>query len=207
MVLQVSKASMADIKNKERRDREKQSRADIKRIDDALASNNELIIMEVHSYIDCKYQVAIIDWGMSLYGYSPEYGLLTDSLGTDALIENLKKMKAKVEAYGEGKNVRNTEYPSTINDISVNAVSRSQSEATIDVVISFNEAKDMISELTTLTDEQVKELQEKIDELEIITESDNKRREKWEKAAPIFKYMVDKGIDIAKIVFPLITNM
>lgn len=207
MAMNVPKTSMAEIKNKERRDREKQARADIKKIDEALASNNEELLSEVHSHMDCKYQAAIIDWGMSLYGYSPEYGLLADSFGTESLSANLKKMKAKIEAYGEGKNVRNNERSSTINDISVNAISKSQSDATIDMVLSFNNARDMISDLTTLTDEQVSDLQEKIDELESIVESDDKKREKWKKAAPLFKYMIDKGVDIAKIVFPLVMNM
>ena len=208
MTMIVPKADMTEIKNKERRDREKQARADIKRIDEALDSNNKDVLSEVHSYIDCKYQVAIIDWGLGLYGYSPEYGLVVDdSTGVDSLSENLKKMKAKIEAYGEGKNVRNNERSSTINDISVNAISRSRSDVTIDLVLSFNNAKDMISDLTTLTDEQVNELHEKINELESIAESDDKKREKWKRAAPLFQYMIDKGIDVAKIVFPLIMNL
>ena len=203
MAMSVPKLTMADIEEKSRRDREKRAKRDIKIIDEALESNDEKNLRETHSYMDGKYQAAIIDWGLSLYGFSPEYGLIADSLGVESISDNLKKMRAKIESYGEGNNIRDNNHSS----ISVNAISGSQSEATINVAVTFSNAKEMISDLTTLTDDQVEDLQEKIDELQEIVESDNKKREKWKKAAPIFKYIIDKGIDVAKIVLPLVANM
>lgn len=203
MAMSVPRLTMADIEEKNRRDRKRQAKGDIKIIDEALESNNEEKLREIHSYMDGKYQAAITDWGLSLYGFSPEYGLIPDSLGIESLSDNLKKMKAKIEAYGEGKNIKSNGHSS----ININAISESRSEAAINVAVSFSNAKEMISDLTALSDDQVEALQEKIDELQGIVESDDKRREKWKKAAPIFKYMIDKGIDVAKIVLPLVTSM
>ena len=50
-------------------------------------------------------------------------------------------------------------------------------------------------------------LQQKIDELEKIFNSSDRKTKKWEKAKEIIKWVADKGIDVGLTLLPLILKL
>ena len=93
--------------------------------------------------------------------------------------------------------------PKVITTINNNNVINNQ----IDINIAIDEAKERIEDLTALSKDQIDEINSKLEELRKIADSKDKKATKWEKAKPIFKYIIDKGLDVAKIVLPLIMNV
>lgn len=64
-------------------------KTDISRIDDELAHGDETSLKNLHRYLDGMYSRQIRNWGVSTYCYNKTYGYVYDSLGEDALRENL----------------------------------------------------------------------------------------------------------------------
>lgn len=93
--------------------------------------------------------------------------------------------------------------PNVITNINNNNVINNQ----IDINIAIDEAKERIEDLTALSKEQIDEINSKLEDFRKIADSKDKKTTKWEKAKPIFKYIIDKGLDVAKIVLPLIINV
>ena len=54
--------------------REKAVKADKKRIDEALSSNDETKLKATHMDIDGKYGAYVLDWGKSMYAYGTDLG-------------------------------------------------------------------------------------------------------------------------------------
>ena len=50
--------------------------------------------------------------------------------------------------------------------------------------------------MTALTDSEVEEILEKVNELEKIVESKDRKTKKWENAKGIIKWIADKGVDV-----------
>ena len=198
--------TQADYQQKKDRERNKYARRDIKVIDDAILSNDDTKMRDVHLEMDAKYQAAIDKWGEGMYGYVNEFGFNMEFVCGDSLIDNLNKMKYKIQAYGEGRNLKETSSTGNIN-IDVSSNSESKASSSIDIAATFNLAKEKLYDLTALSDTEIQDLQEQLDELQAIANSDEKQRDKWKKAIPIFKYVLDKGIDVAKIILPLVTNL
>lgn len=176
--------------------------ADIKKIDDVLQQNNEKGLLEIHRYIDGKYQACITGWNQSVYGYVPGYGFNYDVLDSDSLIHNLKMMKPKLEAFADEWNVAAT--PSntpTIPEINVNTTTN------VNVSITFEQVREKIEDMTALSREQTDEILEKINELEEISKEKYSRKTKWEKVKPIIAFALDKGADVAIAILSLVMQM
>ena len=198
--------TQADYRQKKDRERNKYARRDIKVIDEAILSNDNTKMRDVHLEMDAKYQAAIDKWGEGMYGYNNEFGFNMEFVYGDYLIDNLKKMKYKIQAYGEGRNLKEISPAGNIS-IDVSSNSESNASSSVDIAVTFNLAKEKLYDLTALSEAEIQDLQEQLNELQTIANSDEKQRDKWKKAAPIFKYVLDKGIDVAKIVLPLITQL
>lgn len=198
------KLTKADIEAKEMKNRKRMATKDIQEIEDALKGQETDVLIRVHKRMDGKYQSAISDWGKSMYGYYSELGFSYDVISVDSIVENLEMMKAKIEAFGEGINAKTLKgYDRSIN-IDVLAHSESAIHNEIKMEAIFQNLKEQIHDLTALSKDQVAEINEKLDILESILLSEEKKRTKWEKAQPIFKYIIDKGLDVAKLILPLI---
>lgn len=173
---------------------------DINRIKECLKSGKDEQ-MELFREIDGKYQACIVDWGKSMYEYMPQYDLINVSgLYPNEVTENLKIAKAKLTTYKFGMNMKALpETPNTQINISNNN--------SIQVTITFDTVRSQIGDMTSLSNEETKELLEKIDELETIINSSEKKKTKWQKVAPIIKWLADKSFDVAMTVLPLILKL
>lgn len=71
----------------------------------------------------------------------------------------------------------------------------------------FSEAKSKIENMTSLSDSEIEEILSKIDRLEDIVNSSDRKSKKWENAKGIIKWIADKGIDVGLTLLPLILKL
>lgn len=183
--------------------REKAIRADIHKIDDTIESDDYSQILELHRYLDGKYQYCIADWGKSMWGYNREFGFDYNGTGIQSLKENLLLMKPKLEAFMNGWNVvssASSPMP-TVPDINVNTTTN------VNITISFEQVREKIEDMTALSQKETDEAIEKVNELEAISKENISRKSKWEKVKPIIAFAMDKGADLGIAILTLIVQM
>lgn len=118
--------------------------------------------------ITAKYHSYVPQFGDGLYQYYAEYGLYDKVSGTD-LDFNLNNIYNKLMAFqslnypGLGATVANA--PSTV----VNITNSNENNNTINV--SFEKARETVNLMTSLPDEDIEEIQKRINELEKIVNS------------------------------------
>ena len=61
--------------------------------------------------------------------------------------------------------------------------------------------------MTSLTDEETQEIKAKLDELEKIVNSKDKKKTKWEKAKSILVWLADKSFDVGITLLPLLLKI
>lgn len=184
-------------------ERNKSVKIDTRKIEDALASDNESTLHSVHVHIDGKYSAYVPDWGKGMYGYDSEFGFHYPSLDRDSLIHNLTLMQAKLEGYAVGfeKQHQRTYAPS--NSVNVNVTNTNE----INIAVSFEEVRQTIQDMTALSQAQTDEIIERINELEEIAKEKSSRKTKWEKVKPIIAFALDKGADVAIAILSLVMQM
>ena len=167
--------------------------SDIQRIEgsDQLSSGEKL---KLHRELDGRYQACIKDWYKGLWGSDKAatiiyYSSLHDS--PSSVQENLEIMKVKLETFKYQMNAITLPKPPETK-ITVNN--------TVNISLSFKEAKQKIEDMTALNREQ-------IDELEKISKENISRKSKWEKVKPIIAFALDKGADVAIAILSLILQM
>ena len=172
----------------------------IKRIEESgsLSSGEKL---KLHRDLDGRYQACIKDWYMGLRGAHPSgTSFRYDRLESypSYVQDNLDMMKAKLETYKYGMNAVSLPEPAMTN-ITVNN--------TVNISLSFAEARQKVEDMTALNREQTDEILTKIDELEKISKENISRKSKWEKVKPIIAFALDKGADVAIAILSLVMQM
>ena len=69
-------------------------------------------------------------------------------------------------------------------------------ENKVDINISFSDVKKEIENMSALPDGEIEEILNKINELEKIVKSSERKSKKWENAKGIVKWIADKGVDV-----------
>lgn len=177
---------------------------DIVAIDKALNNDDIDELIRLHKQLDGKYQYCIADWGKSMYGYNPDFGFSYDLLGEDSLRENLSLMKPKLEAFKHGWNAISSSRKTgrtASSDVNVTVNNN------ITVNITFEQVREKIEEMTSLTEEQTKEALEKIDEIEKVVKGNGSKKNKWEKIKPLLVWMADKSFDVGMTMLPLLLQI
>lgn len=121
--------------------------------------------------------------------------------GGSAVRQNLKIFQEKLElframGYKSSKLENNPQISITNNNTN-----------TIDLNISFEQARKSVENMTALPDSEIKEILSKMDELEKIVQSNERKTKKWESAKGIVKWIADKGVDVALTFIPLLLQM
>lgn len=147
---------------------------------------------ELHSVMLSKYS-KIID------GFSEKLlSLSYDDAGTYRL-RNLITMKEKLELF-KAMGYQNSYAPQP-DTVTFN------NTMTTSVNISIEDVKEQIEKMTSLKEEEILEIHEKIDELENILKSNDRKTKKWERAKGIIKWVADKGVDVGIAMLPLLMQI
>ena len=177
-------------------------KADIQEIDDCLKAGDSTTQWELFRRVDGRYQACIKNWyyGMA-YANSDCTNLRVANLMTrpNMVTQNLILAKAKLETYQYKMNAVSPAEPTTqVNVTNTN---------TIGLNLTFDEAREDVKNMTSLTDADTDEILKRIQELEKVVNSGESKKSKWEKAKPVLKWLADKSFDIGKIILPLILKI
>lgn len=173
---------------------------DISKIEKLLEANidyEEEKYKNLHIELDAKYQVCVKNWGLSCYGYNKDFGFNYEFLGTSSLKHNLLLMKGKLEAFKFQVNAVEGKIP----PITINMTQNMSNQ--IDINISFDEVREKIESMDSLTSNDEKEILEKINEIERIVKSNEKKKVKWEKVKSFLIWLADKSVDVGIALLPL----
>ena len=183
---------------------EKAIRSDILKIDAIAMVDDQANVLELHRYLDGKYQYCIADWGKSMWGFTAGIGFAYDVLDIDSLKENLSMMKPKLEAFMHGWNANSNtarQMPANTPDVNVTVNNN------VTVNITFEQVRAKIEDMTSLTDEQTQEALDKVSEIESVVKGDGSKKSKWEKIKPILTWLADKSFDVAMTILPLLLKV
>ena len=165
---------------------------DIVKCETAISKGNNDSRWELHSTLLSKYGKIIDGFGEHLLS------LLYDDDGT-CKKRNLETMKQKLELFKAMGYVNS--YSQQSGGITVNT------NVSTSVNVTVESVKDQIEKMTSLRDEEIVEIHEKIDELEKILASNDRKTKKWEKAKGIIKWIADKGVDVGIAMLPLLMQI
>lgn len=164
---------------------------DIVRCEEALSGKGD--IRALYTELRSKYSPIITDFDKRLKhmydisDYTPNIGIMKNKLTL------FKAM--------DYRNSFNQAEPQTIiNNNNTNSI-------VIDIDISFEQARESIENMTALPDSEVEEILKKIDELEKIVQSNDRKTKKWENAKGIIKWIADKGVDVGIALLPLLLQI
>lgn len=73
--------------------------------------------------------------------------------------------------------------------------------------ISFEDARKTINDMSSLPENEIEEIQNKINAIEEIVNSKDSKSKKWSKAKEIVKWIADKGVDVGITLLPLLLKM
>lgn len=176
---------------------------DIKKIDDALIKDDEAELRSTHQYIDGKYYAFVSNWGHSMYSYTIDFGFDYNYIDKSSLIHNLTHMKAVLEGLSLGFNVPKSHIASNNNNVNISVSNNNE----ISISASFEQAKEQVESMNSLTIEQTKEILDKITEIENVFNSIGSKKTKWEKIKPILIWLADKSFDVGMILLPLLLKL
>ena len=77
----------------------------------------------------------------------------------------------------------------------------------VDINISFDTVRREIENMSAQPDAEIREILSRIDELEAIVKSSERRSKKWENAKEIIKWIADKGVDVGIALLPLLLQI
>ena len=164
-------------------------------------------MLKIHKYMDSTYQSKIDTWGLSQYGWSDDLGFAYDLIGESGVSENLENMIGKLEGYKQDLDLRVYEIFNGKSSSDVKIYNSNKNVNTITNTVNFNAIIQNIKDNESLTEEQTKEALSYLRELQVIFESKESRKIKWEKAKRIIAWLLDKGVDVAISYLPVIVSM
>lgn len=188
---------------------------DIKKIDKVLKSGKESELKDMHQYLVGTYETIIRQtrhaWKETDNEYIKEYNedryhekkmdLLTDKEVIENHRFNLSMIRSKLRLSIPNKQ---EDLPSTIINVSSSSTAENHNQINIEINVTFDDVREQVRSMeSTLDERDVKEILEKIDALEKIIESDDKKYVKWKKARSIGKWILDKSVDVGIALLPL----
>lgn len=174
---------------------------DIARIEDEVSNGNDESRWNLFRELDGRYQVCIKDfyrgmWESSHSGDKLWFPQLKENPAY--VLDNLKLVKSKLETFRFQANAINLpQLPATQVNVNNN----------INISITFEEVREKIEDMTSLTNEETEEILAKISEIEDVVKSSDKKKTKWEKVKPVLVWLADKSFDVGKELLPLLLKL
>ena len=107
-------------------------------------------------------------------------------------------MKAKLETFQYQMNaIRLPEPASTQVNVTTN----------LNVNVTFEQVRSQIEDMSSLTNEETAEILQKVSEIEDVVKSNDTKKNKWEKAKPVLKWLADKSCDVGIALLPLMLKI
>lgn len=109
----------------------------------------------------------------------------------------IEKLRLQVELAKESSQIHNHNINNVENKNIINNTMN----------ISFEDARKTINDMSSLPENEIEEIQNKINAIEEIVNSKDSKSKKWSKAKEIVKWIADKGVDVGITLLPLLLKM
>ncbi len=183
-------------------DFKKQFFEDINELDKIIKSENETEMKEEYNKLIARYSKVIPDFCNSMDGYDIKHEYFFDVSG-ESLKKNLKSIFEKMNTC------------SNLNFVNINFKNDKEgplfqitnnNQNSMEVNLTFEQLKQKAESITSVSDKEIDEILEKINEIENICKSNDRKTKKWEKVKKIIIWLMDKGVDVAIQLIPSIIN-
>lgn len=169
---------------------------DIIKCTNEIESGNSETRYELMRRLISKYNSIITDFSNGLHD------TWYDEKGT-AKLKNIKILMEKLYLF-KAMDYKNT-FDKTTPQVEIHN-SNSNSNI-IDINISFEQARQTIENMSALPNSEIDEILKKIDELEKVVLSKDRKSKKWENSKEIIKWIADKGVDVGISLLPLLLQI
>lgn len=169
---------------------------DINICEQVIQGSNKYELWEVHSRIISKYSNIIDGFADNLQStFYDENGNVKK--------QNIETMRQKLVLF-KAMGYMNI-FSKELNgpQVSVNNVNQN----TILNNISFEQVRNDVENMTTLREEEINDILEKIEEIEKLVQSSERKTKKWEKAKPIIMWIADKSVDVGITMLQLLLKI
>lgn len=174
---------------------------DINKIEFELENGDNISRWKLFREMDGKYQSCINNFYEGMWLSVPNKNVLHFpqlKQYPDYVVENLEIVKSKLLTYRFQANAINLpQLPTTQVNVNNN----------INISITFEEVREKIEDMTSLTNEETEEVLAKISEIEEVVKNDDKKKTKWEKIKPVLVWLADKSLDIGTALLPLLLKI
>ena len=164
----------------------------------------EIAKLQLYKDVTARYHPYVPKLSDGLYEYVQNCAFYDDVSG-EALFHNLKQIYNKLLSF------KALGYPSLKEAIPHSTMPMVQitntNENKIDISISFSDVRKEIEHMSALPDTEIEEILSKINELEGIVKSSDRKSKKWENAKGIIKWISDKGVDVGIALLPLLLQI
>lgn len=167
----------------------------------------EFAKLQLYKDVTAKYHPYIPKLSDGLYDYISSQAFYDDVSG-ESLFHNLKQIYNKMLSF------KTLGFPSLQETISQGApmvqitnTNENTNKNKIDINISFNDVRREIENMSALPEVEIEEILHKIDELEKIVKSSDRKSKKWENAKGVIKWIADKGVDVGIALLPLLLQI
>ena len=173
----------------------------------------------------CANEIAVgskMSRAQLFYVLVPKYNKIISGFGDDLLslkydesgaklLNNLKALHQKLELFkAMGYPAIDVTTPGGLSPlVSVSNVNTNTNDNSNSVTInmSFEHARELVENMSALPESEIQETLEKINELEEIVKSKQRKGQKWEQAKGIIKWIADKGVDVGIALLPLLLQI
>lgn len=163
----------------------------------------EIAKQQLYKDVTAKYEAYVPKLSDGLYGYEETSGLYDEVTGQE-LFHDLRQVYNKMLSF------KALGYPSLKEAILQSAPMvqiTNTNENKVDINISFSDVRREIENMSALPDTEIEEILNKINELEKIVKSPDRKSKKWESAKGIVKWIADKGVDVGIALLPLLLQI
>lgn len=180
---------------------------DIEELGKVLSDNRDIdekAIQQLYASLTAKYHPYVPQLGNGLYQCYEEQGFYEEVSGS-SLQYNLRQIYNKLLTFrslnypGLGAAIENR--PNTVVNIN------NTNENNNSISVTFDAVRESVNSMTSLPDEDIEEIQKRIDEIEEIVNSKESKSKKWSKAKDIIKWIADKGVDVGIALLPLLLKI
>lgn len=163
----------------------------------------EIAKQQLYKDVTAKYEAYVPKLNVGLYGYEEAIGIYDEVAGQE-LFYDLRQIYNKMLTF------KALGYPALIETIpqSVPMVQiTNTNENKVDINITFSDVRKEIENMSALPDAEIEEILNKINQLEKIVKSSDRKSKKWENAKGIVKWIADKGVDVGIALLPLLLQI
>jgi hypothetical protein len=174
---------------------------DIQKATEILRDNKEDECETFYQSLISKYSPYIKGFGDNLF-----YISMYDDFSTT--MDNIQILRDKLVLFKAGGFMDFSESQKNSSPlITITNENKNENANSVNITISFNEVRKSIENMSALTDFEIEEILLKINNLEEIVNSKDRKSKKWENAKGIINWIADKGVDVGIALLPLLLQI